>query len=113
MLGKNLALRFFESSYSRNYPLLEESWLPEFRYFTIDEFASKMRDNGTVTKTTSNEINERYNEDRFDPIDGELVSVADKFSAFLEAYMTKEIGLQTRHTEEALRLSGNINGKAV
>jgi len=27
--------------------------------------------------------------------------------------MTKEIGLQTRHTEEALRLSGNINGKTV
>ena len=95
------------------YPLLEEAWLPEFRYFTIDEFASKIREKGTVTKTTSDEINARYNEDSFDPIDGELVNVADKFSAFLEAYMTKEIGLQTRHTEEALRLSKNMRGKTV
>lgn len=95
------------------YPLLEQSWLPEFRYFTIDEFASKIREKGTVAKSTSDEINKRYNEDRFDPIDGELVSVADKFSAFLEAYMTREIGLQTRHTEEALRLSGNMNGSTV
>lgn len=37
----------------------------------------------------------------------------DKFSAYLEAYMTKELGLQTRHTEEALRLSRNMNGKTV
>jgi len=30
-----------------------------------------------------------------------------------EAYMTKETGLQTRHTEEALRLSRNMSGRSV
>lgn len=81
------------------YPLLEESWHDEFKYFTIDEFSSKVREAGRIVKTSSEDINKRYNNDGFDPIDGELVNSADKFSAFLEVYVSKELGVGTQEAK--------------
>ena len=88
------------------YPLLEESWLPEFQYFTIDEFVSKMREGDTPRVVSSEQITAKYNEDRFDPKDGELVNIADKFSAFLEAYQSKEFGLVAPWTEVVSEMIG-------
>ncbi len=90
------------------YPLLEESWLPEFKYFTIDEFSSKVRKDGRIKTVASEEINERHNRDEDDPIDGELVNMADKFSAFLEAYTSKQIGIETRQTNAVVKAAETI-----
>lgn len=85
------------------YPLLEQEWLGDFTYFTLNEFASKVKKDGKAAVVSSDEISRSYNDDRHDPLDGELVDVADKFSAFLEAYVSKTIGVSTPHTEGALR----------
>ncbi len=92
------------------YPLLEPGWLADFRYFTLNEFASKVRKDGAVAVVSSDEVSERYDQDRFDPLDGELVDVADKFSAFLEAYMSKKIGVLTPHMEGALKAAEAARG---
>ena len=96
------------------YPLLEKDWLTEFKYFTIDEFSSRARDQGSIKITTSEMLSQKYNKDVFDPIDGELVNIADKFAAFLEAYISKEIGIKTPQTEAAVKMAtekmGDKNG---
>lgn len=92
------------------YPLLEEGWLGDFKYFTLNEFASKVRRDGKAAIVTSDDISKQYNDDRYDPVDGELVDVADKFSAFLEAYMSKKIGVSTPHMEGALKAAEATRG---
>jgi putative hydrolase of HD superfamily len=42
-------------------------------------------DNRKCKKVRSKEINARYNQDRFNPRDGELVKAADHLAGFLEA----------------------------
>jgi putative hydrolase of HD superfamily len=90
------------------YPLLEEGWLGDFKYFTLNEFASKVRKDGKIEVVSSDDISKQYNDDRFNPVDGELVEVADKFSAFLEAYMSKKIGVSTPHMEGALKVAESL-----
>lgn len=72
------------------YPHVEKSWLDELKYYTIDEFDSKIHFGERVS---SEEINEKYNSDNFNPYDGELVKAADNFSAFLEAWNSIQFGL--------------------
>ena len=53
--------------------------------FTEDEFDSVVTINGKKEKFSSKEINETYNDDRFNPKDGELVKAADSLAGFIEA----------------------------
>jgi putative hydrolases of HD superfamily len=57
------------------------------RLFTGDEFVSRVAIEGKVRHTTSDMITASYNEDRYNPVDGELVKVADDLAAFMEAYL--------------------------
>lgn len=77
------------------YPLLDQSWHEEFRYFTEDEFTSKVVKDGQAVKVSSEEITKRYNGDAFRPIDGELIKVADSLAAFVEAHKSIEAGFST------------------
>lgn len=87
------------------YPLLERSWKKEFNYFTKDEFKSKIKnhkDNKRLKKVSSDAINQHYNSDNYDPIDGELIEAADKFAAFLEAYATLNYSFASKHFWDGL-----------
>lgn len=75
------------------YPLLPKEWHDEIRYYTEDEFLSKIKQDGLVVATTSEEINEKYNHDEFLPLDGEIVRFCDHFSAYVEAYMSLSCGV--------------------
>lgn len=80
------------------YPLLPPSWHDEIYYFTENEFSSKIRPHGSndeICIVTSQEINEKYNSDEFDPIDGELIRGCDHLSAFIEAYLSLKYGIQS------------------
>jgi putative hydrolases of HD superfamily len=59
---------------------------PEMRMFTEDGFVSKVTINGQVRHTTSDTITESYNQDLYNPVDGELVKAADDLAAFMQAY---------------------------
>ena len=59
------------------YDLIPRKWHPEIKMFTENEFDSIIVDNRKCKKVRSKEINARYNQDRFNPRDGELVKADD------------------------------------
>ena len=77
------------------FPLIPDEWKAEIRYFTQDEFDSKIVIDNKVIKTTSDEINEKYNEDKFNAIDGQIIRGCDHLSAYLEAYLSLKNGVQS------------------
>lgn len=79
---------------------LEEAWRDDFRYLIEDEFESRIVDDGEVRFVTSEEINERYNEDRYNPVDGQLVRAADHLAAYLEAYQALKTGISTKPLQD-------------
>lgn len=86
------------------YELIPESWHPEIRMFTENEFDSLAAIDGIMKKTTSSEINDKYNDDIYNPRDGEIVKAADELAAFIEASVAIRNGSRCPELLEA-RLS--------
>ena len=84
-------------------PLLPQSWRPEIRYFTENEFASKIVLDGKILEVSSEKINEYYNEDVFSPADGRIIEFCDKFSAYMEAYLSIKHGIKSQNLEDGHR----------
>ncbi|EEG78757.1 HD domain-containing protein [Dethiobacter alkaliphilus] len=82
-------------------PLLPAAWHKELRYFTEEEFANKICQNGRVEIVDT--IGEKYNEDRYSPIDGELIRVCDHFAAYMEAYLSISHGIRSHYLAEGYR----------
>jgi len=82
--------------------LIPRSWRGEMNKFTENEFESKAKIGDKLESTTSDEINEKYHEDKFDPIDGEIIEAADNLAAFLEAYLAIQNGIVTSEFERAI-----------
>ena len=75
------------------YPLLPPSWHGEIEYYTQNEFDSKIINDGKVETVTSDIINEKYNDDKFNPADGQIIRCSDHLSAYIEAYMSLSYGI--------------------
>ncbi|HME45363.1 MAG TPA: HD domain-containing protein [Syntrophorhabdales bacterium] len=78
------------------YGLIEEDWHKEMRMFTEIEFKSVVTLDGILQEKTSDEISARYNEDRYNPRDGELVQAVDHLAAFCEAYLALANGVKAQ-----------------
>lgn len=77
------------------YPLLEDNMREEIKYFTQDEFKNKIYSNEkTIDNLSVSDLNEKYNEDCFNPIDGEVIKAADRLSSFLEAWYSMKFGVK-------------------
>jgi putative hydrolase of HD superfamily len=83
------------------YRLIPENWHPSFKLYTENEFDSVVTVDGKTKKVSSQEINDRYNEDTFNPRDGELVKAADDLAAFVEAYLAIRNGSPSGDFEDA------------
>ena len=83
--------------------LIPKAWQPEMRMFTEDEFVSKVTVDGHVRHTTSDAITASYNQDRYNPVDGELVKAADDLAAFMEAYLALQNGISNSQLQTAVR----------
>jgi putative hydrolase of HD superfamily len=81
-------------------PLLPEHWHSEIRYFTLNEFDTKIIENGKARKVSPADINLKYNLDEYSPIDGTLLKACDKLSVFLEAYLSIKYGIDTGFLRE-------------
>ena len=81
------------------YPLLPQKWQEEVEYFTMDEFTSRILVNGKRVIVSSEEINEKYNDGKFYPIDGEIIRGCDHLSAYMEAYMSIRYGVQSEQMQ--------------
>ena len=82
------------------YPLVEKNWLKEFKYYTQEEFNSKIQVDGRTKHVKTKEINKKYNKSEFNPIDGELIKAADSVSAFVEAFKSIQAGVTSPDLEE-------------
>ncbi len=79
-------------------PLMDSSYAEEIMYFTNDEFANRIIKNGIVTsKLTWEELNSKYNKDKFSPVDGRTVRLADHLAALLEADQSIKYGITSAH----------------
>jgi putative hydrolase of HD superfamily len=83
--------------------LIPQAWQPEMRMFTEDEFASKVTIEGKLQRTTSDAITASYNQDLYNPLDGELVKAADDLAAFMEAYLALQNGISNAQLRTAVR----------
>ncbi len=81
------------------YPHLEPEWMPEIRNFTHNEFASKINYKSPMP---SIKINNKYNDDQFDPYDGEIVKASDDLAAFMEAWSSIRYGIKSDELEGAM-----------
>lgn len=96
--------------------LLPSNWKPELAYFIQDEFGSKVRGGGadqTPRSMRSEEISRACNSNEFDPYDGEIVEIADKLAAYLEAYMSSQYGIRSEAIDKGLGISKAYQGKVV
>jgi putative hydrolases of HD superfamily len=81
-------------------PLMEPFYIDELMYFTNDEFENRAVINTAVCHISWEELNEKYNEDRYSPVDGKLIRLADHYSALLEADSSIKHGITSKHLEE-------------
>ena len=88
------------------YTLIPTSWHAEMKTYTEDEFGSIVTVNGKAEAKSSEEITQSFNEDRYNPRDGEIVGAIDDLSAFVEVCLALENGIgstELRKAKDALR----------
>ncbi len=83
-------------------PLLPFAWHEELKYFIEDEFENKTFIEGTIRKgISSEEMNKKYNEDGFSPVDGKIIEACDQLAAFREATLSIEQGIESKPLRKA------------
>ena len=83
------------------YHLIPKAWHGDIRRFTEDEFTSVVMVDGRRRVVSTRDINDKYNDDGFDPRDGELVKAADRMAAFVEACEAIRNGGSSAEFQEA------------
>lgn len=81
-------------------PLMEDFFEQEIIDFTSDEFSNRIKDaDGNVVNVSWEELNQKYNEEKYFPIDGRLVRIADHLSALMEADISIKHGITSVHLQ--------------
>ena len=113
-------------------PLMEDFYQDELMYFTSDEFENRIiipqpetsENNSKTSKYTYTlervsfeDLNQKFNEDKYCPVDGKLVRVADHISAFVEADSSIKFGITSTHLQQgrdnikrSYEKKGSVNG---
>lgn len=81
-------------------PYMEKFYEGEVLYFTSDEFANRIQLVGKTLAVDFEELNNKYNSDEYNPVDGKLVRLADHYSALLEANSSILHGITSNHLRE-------------
>ncbi len=107
-------------------PLMEPFYSDELMYWTSDEFENRILVENTDGEKTAagkslvrhvsfEELNLKYNDAKYSPVDGKLVRLADHLSALLEADISIKHGITSPHLEGGRRnmLAGHPLGKII
>lgn len=78
-------------------PLMDAYFVDEVMYYTNDEFSNRVLIDGKVRAVSWEELNEKYNSEEYNPIDGRLVRICDHFSALMEADISIKHGITSKH----------------
>lgn len=89
-------------------PLLPPAWHPELLYYIENEFRNKIVEqpsNGRwrVRLLEPGQDMNFYNQDSFNPYDGEMVKACDDLAAFMEAKLSTEHGIRSAHLEDGMQ----------
>lgn len=85
------------------FPLLPPSWHDEIRYLIIEPFKGRILDTGSQNKVisvSSEKINSCFNQDKYSPVDGEIIKACDCLAAYMEAALSIEHGIASHHLTE-------------
>ena len=83
------------------YPLMEDFYAEELLYFTSDEFENRIRfADVNVQHVSFEDLNTKFNNASYFPVDGKLVRAADHIAAFLEADSSINYGITSQHLRE-------------
>lgn len=93
--------RYEKEEMKRIYNLIPKDWHPDIKMFTEDEFKSIVSIDSKIERKNSDEISKSYNEDKYNPRDGEIVEAADHLAAFIEAYLAIKKGIISQEVEKA------------
>ena len=89
-------------------PLMEDFFVNQVIYYTSDEFSNRIQDEaGKIQIVSYDELNEKYNDEKFQPIDGKLVRICDHMSALMEANISIKHGITSEHLEVGLEATVN------
>ncbi len=83
------------------YSLLPTDWHEEIRMFTEDEFSTIITKQGRVIRTDSEKITRDFNEDQYNPRDGEMVKATDDLAALAEACRALDNGIRSSDLQES------------
>ena len=80
-------------------PLLPWGWHEEISYFTQNEFTNRVMLEGKPAECSEEELNTKYNIDGhgYKPVDGRMLKGCDHLVAFVEAYLSTECGITSKH----------------
>jgi len=84
------------------FPLIPRAWRKEMKYLIENEFNSRIIKEGVIYFTSSDDINKQYNEDKYNPVDGEIIRACDRFAAYIEAYLSISHGISSRYLMEGI-----------
>ena len=79
-------------------PLMAPFYVDEVLYYTSDEFSDRiMTSQGKIKQVSWDDLNEKYNSEEFNPVDGRLVRICDHLSALMEADISIKHGITSIH----------------
>ncbi|MCR4940743.1 MAG: HD domain-containing protein [Treponemataceae bacterium] len=94
-------------------PLMEPFYADELLYFTNDEFENRIilpsvescaegqsKYSCILEHVSFEDLNEKFNDEKYCPVDGRLVRVADHIAAFIEADSSIKYGITSGHLRE-------------
>lgn len=86
------------------FPLVPVSWHKELRYFTESEFEDKVRRSSKDSFDIVSDIcmQNSYNSDVWDPMDGKIIEACDKLAAFIEASQSIRVGIHSKGLEDGM-----------
>jgi len=85
-------------------PLVPKSWHRELKYFTEDEFANRALVEGEIRyDLTAEDLCTLYNNGEANPVDGEIIRCCDHLAAFIEATLSMQHGITSKHLSEGVR----------
>jgi putative hydrolase of HD superfamily len=109
-LVKKLERQVMEENF---FPLLPQKWRADMLYMVMDEFENRVRPGGKV-KLIPRDLTAEEGRDEMDPVDGRIIEVCDKLSAYIEAKESIRLGIRPVQLEEAaIRLSDSFAGRVV
>ena len=83
------------------FPLIPQELHDQIRYYTENEFQSKIIREGRIEIVSTDVISNRYNNDIYAPLDGEILHACDQLAAYLEAAISLKHGIRSNHIQNA------------